>query len=203
MLTPRELVRIDAEFAPSIVGTLVCRPRILLLCNYQVGPPLKIGLMVLDRRIGMLLESYLTLCGGHDVRRLYISMRVGRLRRNEGPPAAAVTSVIRTAQFALYGFLLLVLGRGRDRVGDPLYQMSSFLKSRGLSNQGMSVVSRFGWCYPKSTFLRHRDGSLAILGEELRFGLLCSCSPLFCNETPFVALCEISFYMHFSISLAV
>jgi hypothetical protein len=135
----------------------------------------------------MLLESYLTLCGAFAVRRVYIKLRLARVLRNEIPDNAAVLGIIQQSQFALYGFLLLTMGRGSQTVSDPLYQMSGFLKSRGLSNQGMSIVSRFGWCYPKATFLRHKDGSLAVLAEELRFFVgrfvlkFCDCS--------FVRLC--------------
>jgi hypothetical protein len=79
------------------------------------------------------------------------------------------------------------MGRGSQTVSDPLYQMSGFLKSRGLSNQGMSIVSRFGWCYPKATLLRHEDGSLAVLAEELRF--VVGPFVLHCCDCSFVRLC--------------
>jgi len=119
----------------------------------------------------MLLEAYLVLFGSNNLRRSYVKMRRDRVTVNRGPDDVEVLSLLNLSQFAVYGFLLLIMPRGSQTINDPLYQMTGFMKSRGISNQGLSIISRFGLCYPKSTFLRHRDGSLAVLANELRSGI--------------------------------
>jgi len=116
----------------------------------------------------MLLEAYLVLFGSHNLRRSYNKMRRDRVTTNRDPEEEEVISLLNMSQFAVYGFLLLIMPRGSQTINDPLYQMTGFMKSRGLSNQGLSIISRFGLCYPKSTFLRHKDGCLAVLANELR-----------------------------------
>ena len=48
------------------------------------------------------------------------------------------------------------------------FLMTMYLKFKGLSNAGQNAIAEFGWCMPKSTYVRHKTQQIKEQNHEIR-----------------------------------